>query len=93
MIGFRKNDNCQIILPEDYFLLMSERTKRIIQNSWVHSFYALIFSKINESCFEILYSDNKASKPNSSVHVIAGSLILKEVFTVTDDELLESIIC
>lgn len=92
-MGFRKNENCQIDLLEDYFLQMSERTKRIIETSWAKPFYSLVFSNINESRFEVLYSDNKASRPNTPVNIIVGALILKEMFTLTDDELLESIIC
>lgn len=48
---------------------------------------------INEERFSILYSNNPASRPNTPINVIIGSLCLKELFNLTDDELLESILC
>lgn len=48
----------------------------MIYNSWAYIFQEIIFPEINESRFEVLYSD-KPSRPNSPVNVIIGSLFLK----------------
>lgn len=49
-----------------------------------------IFPAINESIFSVLYSD-KASRPNTPVNIIIGSLIIKEVLNMTDDEMVEAL--
>lgn len=48
---------------------------------------------IPEKEFSVLYSANQASRPNTPVNMVVGSLIIKELFDLTDDELLESILC
>jgi hypothetical protein len=50
-----------------------------------------VFPNINEGRFSVLYSENAASRPNTPVNVIVGSLILKEAFSLSDDELLENV--
>ena len=40
-----------------------------------------------------MYSNNHTSRPNNSVNAVVGLLILKELFNLTDDELLASILC
>ena len=55
-------------------------------------FSALIFPRINEERFSVLYSGQKFSRPNTPVNVIIGALILKEMNQLTDDELLESLL-
>ena len=62
----------------------------MLYNSWAHIFQEIIFPEINESRFEVLYSD-KPSRPNSPVNVIIGALVLKEIFQLTDEQLLGSI--
>lgn len=49
-----------------------------------------IFPAINESIFSVLYSD-KASRPNTPVNIIIGSLIIKEMLNMTDDEMVEAL--
>jgi len=91
-MAFVENTHQQISI-EDSFLNLSERTKRFILNSWAKPFADLIFPEINEKRFAVLYSDNDASRPNNPVNAMIGALILKEMFNLTDEELLESIIC
>jgi hypothetical protein len=62
----------------------------MLYDSWAHIFQEVIFPEINENRFEVLYSD-KPSRPNSPVNVIIGALFLKEIFQLTDEELLGSI--
>jgi len=91
-MAFVENTYQQISI-EDSFLNLSERTKKFILNSWAKPFADLIFPEINEKRFAVLYSDNDASRPNNPVNAMIGALILKEMFNLTDEELLESIIC
>lgn len=92
-MGFKRNDGHQIDLLNDTFLRTSERTQRIVEKSWARAFAEIIFSSINEDRFEVLYSENKATRPNTPANIMIGSLILKQMFSLTDEELLESVIC
>jgi len=69
---------------------MPKYLQNMLYNSWAHIFQEIIFPEINESRFEVLYSD-KPSRPNSPVNVIIGALVLKEIFQLTDEQLLGSI--
>ncbi|WHE06910.1 transposase [Thermoanaerobacterium thermosaccharolyticum] len=91
-MAFKPNEYQQITM-EDRFLNLDERTKKFVLNSWAKGFAEIIFPAINEKRFSVLYSDNPASRPNSPVNAIIGALILKEMFNLTDDELLASILC
>ena len=51
-----------------------------------------MFPAINEERFAVLYSAN-GSRPNTPVNVLVGSLLLKEYFGQTEEELLMSIYC
>lgn len=70
---------------------MPDYLQEYLENSWAHSFQKYIFPEINEERFSVLYSDNKASRPNSPVNVIIGLLILKELFNQTDEEVIGSL--
>lgn len=91
-MAFKTNSTQQINI-KDNFLMSNDRTKKFVLNSWAKGFSEVIFPAINEERFAVLYSDCKASRPNTPVNAIIGSLILKEMFNLTDDELLASIIC
>ena len=91
-MSFTVNKFQQISL-EDNFSNLDDRTKKFVMNSWAKGFSDLIFPAINEKRFAVLYSDTKASRPNNPVNAVIGSLILKEMFNLTDDELLASILC
>lgn len=90
-MAFVANKNQQISLNDSTFYL-SERGLRFLKKSWAAGFSELIFPKINEDRFAVLYSDNPATRPNTPVNVIVGMLILKELNNDTDDQLLESVV-
>ncbi len=69
---------------------MPKYLKKTLYESWAQPFQELIFPAINEDRFSVLYSD-KPSRPNSPVNVIIGALILKEIFQLSDEELIGSI--
>lgn len=91
-MAFTTNDYQQYSIT-DSFNYLSERTQKFIENSWAKGFSEIIFPAINEERFSVLYSSNQATRPNGPVNVIIGSLILKEMLSLTDDELLASIMC
>ena len=91
-MAFTLNVSQQLTL-NDSFLNLDERTKKFVTKSWAKGFAEVVFTAINENRFSVLYSDNAASRPNNPVNAVIGSLILKEMFNLTDDELLASILC
>ena len=89
-MGFQKNAFQQITLT-DRMNTLTERERRFLDNSWAKPFAEKIFPKINEEKFEVLYC-NDNGRPNTPVNIIIGSLLLKELTGITDEDLLESII-
>ena len=91
-MSFATNPSQQISL-NDRFQYLSEREKKIVLGSWAKAFAEEIFPLIREERFAVLYSDNKASRPNTPVNIIVGSLIIKEVLGLTDDEVVTGLVC
>jgi hypothetical protein len=90
-MSFKKNTHQQLSISDTY-MNQSERTKHYLNKSWAAGFSSLIFPKINEERFAVLYSEQTFSRPNTPVNIIVGALMLKEMNQLTDDELLESIL-
>lgn len=86
---FRKNEYQQMNF-NDSVLNMPKYLQKILKNCWAHDFQEYIFPAINEDRFEVLYSD-QPSRPNSPINVIISALVLKEIFGLSDEELLGSI--
>ncbi|MDW7671948.1 MAG: transposase [Bacillota bacterium] len=91
-MAFKPNSTQQIHF-DDAFLNLPSRAQHFVQKSWAMGFSEIVFPVINEKRFAVLYSDNPASRPNAPVNAVIGSLMLKEMFTLTDEDLLESILC
>lgn len=89
-MAFVKNDYNQLTLDDRTFSL-TQRERSFLEKSWAVPFAEKIFPAINESDFSVLYSSWNASRPNTPVNVIMGSLILKELLGLTDDEIVESL--
>lgn len=70
---------------------LTERELKRLRNSWAEKFSSEIFPLINEERFSVLYSNNPASRPNNPVNVYVGLLILKEIFSQSDEECLDSL--
>ena len=49
------------------------------------------FPAIDEERFRVLYSDRSQSRSNTPVNVIVGALIIKEMFQLSDDEVVENL--
>lgn len=87
-MSFVKNDNQQLTVLDSTFNL-TEREKRMLEKSWakiLQTKFFLLLMKI----FFLFFTVKKASRPNTPVNVIVGTLILKEALNVTDDEIVEA---
>ena len=82
---FAPNTNTQLTF-DDSTLNLTERELRVLRNSWAQVFRDEIFPYIDEALFSVLYSD-AYSRPNTPVNVIIGALLLKEIFHLSDEEL------
>ena len=69
---------------------LTDREKRLLEKSWAKYFADHIFPEIDEIPFAVLYSDCP-SRRNTPVNVIIGALILKEIFGLTDEEIVETL--
>ena len=72
---FRKNTTH---LQRSFFDIenqLSESKKKKIKESEEYSFCQLIFKKIKEEDFAVLYSEN-GSRPNSAVNIMVSAIIL-----------------
>jgi len=87
---FVSNPSQQISL-HDPVVKLPKYLLNILFNSWAHIFQNQVFPIINEKRFSVLYSNNEASRPNTPVNVIIGLLILKEIFQLSDEELIGSL--
>ena len=69
---------------------LTEREQKALDRSWAKIFSEDVFPQIDEERFSVLYSD-KASRPNTPVNVIVGALIIKELFAISDDEVVDNL--
>jgi hypothetical protein len=70
---------------------LTEREQKRLKNSWADRFSKDIFPMINEERFSVLYSNNKATRPNNPVNVTVGTLMLKSIFVQSDEENMDSL--
>jgi len=69
--------------------LGDKKMKRIEdKNSWDNIFRKQIMEKIDERVFSVLYSEENG-RPNAPIRLLAGMMILKEGFNLSDAELYE----
>ena len=94
-MSFRTNEHQQISM-NDRLNNLTERERRMLKKSWAEPFATRIFPLIDESKFEVLYcggnDNNNNGRPNTPVNVVVGSLLLKDLVGLNDEELLEEII-
>jgi len=87
---FRKNTTH---LQRSFFDIenqLSESKRKKIRESEEYSFYQLIFKKIKEEDFAVLYSEN-GSRPNSAVNIMVSAIILSYRKGWTIKEMLKQI--
>ena len=91
-MSYKANETQQVGL-NDRFNNLTEKEKKIVLGSWAKPFADIIFPSINEDNFAVLYSDNKATRPNTPINIVVGAMIIKEIVGMTDVEVLESLSC
>ena len=89
-MSFRTNDSQQLSIFDTSYML-TPREQKVLENSWAKIFSDEIFPTIDEERFAVLYCADKASRPNTPVNIIVGALILKELFNLSDDEVVENL--
>lgn len=88
-MAFKSNSSQQLSFNDTLWGFTS-REKKALEKSWAKPFAEEIFPAIDEERFSVLYS-NKASRPNTPVNVIIGALIIKELFDLSDDDIVENL--
>lgn len=88
-MSFRENSYQQLSFTDSFGGLTS-REQKALERSWAKIFAEDIFPAINEEPFRILYSST-ASRPNTLVNICIGALIIKEIFGISDDEVVENL--
>lgn len=88
-MSFRKNEAQQITFSDSFYGL-TDREKKAREKSWAKVFADEIFPSIDEDRFKVLYSE-KDSRPNTPVNIIIGALVLKELFSLSDGEVVETL--
>ncbi len=89
-VAFCKNISQQMNAFDSY-LRLTDREKKLLNNTWAEKFSNEIFPLINEERFSGIYSDNPATRPNNPVNVCFGLLMLREIFSQSDAEAIESL--
>lgn len=89
-MSFRRNESQQMTFSDTLWGL-TPREKKALENSWAKTFAEDVFPTIDEERFSVLYS-TKASRPNTPVNVILGALTLKELFDLSDNEVVENLL-
>ena len=69
---------------------LTEREQKALDRSCAKIFAEDVFPYIDEARFSVLYSE-KASRPSTPVNIIVGALIIKELFAISDDEIIDNL--
>lgn len=86
-----KSNSYQQISFQDSFNGLTSREQKVLEKSWAKVFADELFPAIDEEPFRVLYS-SEASRPNTPVNICIGALIIKEIFGISDDEVVENLI-
>lgn len=89
-MAFRTNSSQQYSFSDTLYGL-TDRERKALENSWAKVFAEEIFPAIDEERFRVLYSDRAQSRFNTPVNVIVGAMIIKEMFQISDDEVVENL--
>jgi hypothetical protein len=68
---------------------LPEKQRQRLEQSWAGVFYREVFSRIDETPFEVLYADIP-SRPNVAVNVLVGLEFLKSGMGWSDEELYDA---
>ena len=85
-----KSNSYQQMTFQDSFYGLTAREQKALEKSWAKVFAEDLFPAIDEEPFRVLYS-TEASRPNTPVNICIGALIIKEIFGISDDEVVENL--
>lgn len=87
---FRKSQNNQGNLFSSISNQISSRKQKLLDDpsSWHHVFYKEIVSRLDEEVYSVLFCENNG-RPNASLRVLVGMMILKEGNGWSDEQLFE----
>lgn len=88
-MSFKKNTSQQISIFDAASNLTSRELK-MLDKSWAKYFSESVFPAIDEEPFRVLYSE-RPCRYNTPINVIIGALIIKEIFGLTDEEMVETL--
>ena len=88
---FRKAQNYQISL-NDRFLFANDQAKKALESSRAKMVGDVIFPNVDEEKFSKLYS-SKGSRPNIPIARYVSALVLKRMYTLSDEVMLELLRC
>lgn len=83
---FRKNKQQQQPSFFNSDFLMPGKMREQLYASWAHTFRVMVFARIPEERFAVLYSE-KESRPNAPINVLVGGDMLKDGFGWSDEVL------
>ena len=83
---FRKNDSHRQPPLLSPVRALPEKQLQRLRNSWADVFYRDFFSRLDETIFAVLYSD-QASRPNVPVNVLVALEVLKAGHGWSDEEM------
>lgn len=89
-MAFRTNTSQQLSFIDSASGLTA-REQKALDNSWAKIFADDIFPAIDEERFRVLYSTRSQSRFNTPVNICVGALIIKEMFQLSDDDIVESL--
>lgn len=88
---YKPNGLRQQVSFGDRISFLTKREVKRLEKSWAYPFSTLVFPNINESSFSVLYCPDNG-RANTPVNVIIGALILKSMFMLTDEDLLDRLV-
>ncbi len=88
-MAFSQN-NISTIRFDDPVTLLTKQNKAILERSWAGCFAREIFPLINEKRFAVLFCEERKGRYNTSVNYIVSMLILKELFKLTDNAVVQA---
>jgi hypothetical protein len=68
--------------------LLTEEKRQRLERTWAWAFRTRALPLIDEEAFRHLYDKEGNGRPNKPVQTLVGLLVLKEMFDLTDDEVL-----
>ena len=89
-MAFISNESQQLSF-HDSLKVLTAREEKFLSRSWASWFAEHVFPEIDEQIFAPLYSRH-GSRPNTPVNVLVGALVLKNLFHLTDEGVMESLL-